>query len=69
MIRAASTIAAPAAARATRTPWNQFRRRWTEFMVGRPEDRLIAGLWSPEEGRRAIYLGVLGLLALRRRLR
>ena len=61
--QAASTIA-PAAARATRTPWNQFRRRWTEFMVGRPEDRLIAGLWTADEGRRAIYLGVLGLLAL-----
>ncbi len=33
-------------------------------MVGRPEDRLIAGLWSAEQGRRAIYLGVLGLLVL-----
>jgi diguanylate cyclase (GGDEF)-like protein len=62
--QAASTIAVPAAARASRTPWNQFRRRWTEFMVGRPEDRLIAGLWTADQGRRAIYLGVLGLLAL-----
>jgi diguanylate cyclase (GGDEF)-like protein len=60
----APTIAVPAAALASRTPWNQFRRRWTEFMVGRPEDRLIAGLWSAEQGRRAIYLGVLGLLVL-----
>ena len=62
--QAVSTIAVPAAALASRTPWNQFRRRWTEFMVGRPEDRLVAGLWSAEEGRRAIYLGVLGLLVL-----
>jgi len=59
-----STIAVPAAALAGRTPWNQFRRRWTEFMVGRPEDRLIAGLWSAEEGRRTLYAGVLGLLVL-----
>jgi diguanylate cyclase (GGDEF)-like protein len=60
----ASTIAVPAAALAARTPWNQFRRRWTEFMVGRPEDRLIAGLWTAEEGRRTLYVGVLGLLIL-----
>ena len=33
-------------------------------MVGRPEDRLVAGLWSPEQGRRALYLGLLGLLVL-----
>jgi diguanylate cyclase (GGDEF)-like protein len=64
MNRQAVTIAAPAAARASRTPWNQFRRRWAEFMVGRPEDRLVAGLWSAEQGRRAIYIGVLGLLVL-----
>jgi diguanylate cyclase (GGDEF)-like protein len=64
MRQAASTIAVPAVALASRTPWNQFRRRWTEFMVGRPEDRLLAGLWSAEQGRRAIYLGVLGLLVL-----
>jgi diguanylate cyclase (GGDEF)-like protein len=62
--QAESTIAVPAAALATRTPWNQLRRRWAEFMVGRPEDRLIAGLWTAEQGRRAIYLGVLGLLVL-----
>ena len=61
---AASTIAVPAAALASRSPWNQLRRRWVEFMVGRPEDRLIAGLWSADEGRRALYLGLLGLLVL-----
>jgi diguanylate cyclase (GGDEF)-like protein len=58
------TIAVPAAAVASRTPWNQLRRQWTEFMVGRPEDRMIAGLWTAEQGRRAVYLGVLGLLLL-----
>jgi diguanylate cyclase (GGDEF)-like protein len=61
---AASTIAVPAAAVASRSPWNQLRRRWVEFMVGRPEDRLIAGLWTADQGRRAIYLGLLGLLVL-----
>ncbi len=63
-LRAASTIPVPAAALASRSAWNQLRRRWIEFMVGRPEDRLIAGLWSAEEGRRALYLGLLGLLVL-----
>jgi hypothetical protein len=62
--RAASTIAVPAAALASRSAWNQLRRRWVEFMVGRPEDRLIAGLWSAEEGRRALFVGLLGLLVL-----
>jgi diguanylate cyclase (GGDEF)-like protein len=61
----AATIEVPAAAaRASRTPWNQLRRRWKELMVGRPEDQLVAGLWSAEQGRRAIYLGVVGLLVL-----
>ena len=41
-----SPITAPAAAAAARTPWNHFRRRWAEWMVGRPEDLLIAGLWT-----------------------
>jgi diguanylate cyclase (GGDEF)-like protein len=62
--RAAATIAVPAAALASRSAWNQLRRRWIEFMVGRPEDRLIAGLWSAEEGRRALFVGLLGLLIL-----
>jgi diguanylate cyclase (GGDEF)-like protein len=47
-----------------RTPWNQFRRRWTEWMIGRPEDRLIAGLWTASESRAALYLGLLLLLLL-----
>jgi diguanylate cyclase (GGDEF)-like protein len=33
-------------------------------MVGRPEDRLIAGLWSAGESRTALYLGLLLLLML-----
>lgn len=57
-------IARPALAAATRTPWNQFRRRWAEWVLGRPEDRLIAGLWTATESRAALYLGLLLLLLL-----
>jgi diguanylate cyclase (GGDEF)-like protein len=57
-------IGAKAAAAATRTPWNHFRRRWSEWMVGRPEDRLITGLWTAGESRAALYLGLLLLLLL-----
>jgi diguanylate cyclase (GGDEF)-like protein len=59
-----SPIGAKAAAAATRTPWNHFRRRWSDWMVGRPEDRLIAGLWTASESRAALYLGLLLLLLL-----
>jgi diguanylate cyclase (GGDEF)-like protein len=59
-----SPITAPAAAAAARTPWNHFRRRWAEWMVGRPEDLLIAGLWTANESRAALYLGLLLLLLL-----
>lgn len=59
-----SPIGAKAAAAATRTPWNHFRRRWSEWMVGRPEDLLIAGLWTAGESRTALYLGLLLLLVL-----
>ena len=59
-----SPIEAKAAAAAARTPWNHFRRRWSEWMVGRPEDRLIAGLWTAGESRAALYLGLLLLLLL-----
>ncbi len=57
-------IATPASAAAARTPWNHFRRRWTEWMIGRPEDRLLAGLWTAGESRAALYLGLLLLLLL-----
>jgi diguanylate cyclase (GGDEF)-like protein len=57
-------IGAKAAAAASRTPWNHFRRRWSEWMVGRPEDLLIAGLWTSGESRAALYLGLLLLLLL-----
>jgi diguanylate cyclase (GGDEF)-like protein len=63
-LRTHPPIAAPAAAVASRTPWNHFRRRWTDWMVGRPEDRLIAGLWTAAESRTALYLGLLLLLLL-----
>jgi diguanylate cyclase (GGDEF)-like protein len=63
-MRPTSPIVAPAAAAAARTPWNQFRRRWGEWMVGRPEDHLIAGSWTPNESRAALYLGLLLLLLL-----
>jgi diguanylate cyclase (GGDEF)-like protein len=63
-MRSTSPIAAPAAAAATRTPWNHFRRRWAEWAVGRPEDLLIAGIWSAGESRAALYLGLLLLLLL-----
>jgi diguanylate cyclase (GGDEF)-like protein len=63
-LRTHPPIAAPAAAVAARTPWNHFRRRWTDWMVGRPEDRLIAGLWTAAESRAALYLGLLLLLLL-----
>ena len=63
-IRNTLPIAAPAAAAAARTPWNHFRRRWADWMVGRPEDRLIAGLWTAAESRAALYLGLLLLLLL-----
>ena len=33
-------------------------------MSGRPEDRLIAGLWTANESRAALYLGLLLLLLL-----
>ncbi len=33
-------------------------------MIGRPEDRLIAGLWTANESRAALYLGLLLLLLL-----
>jgi diguanylate cyclase (GGDEF)-like protein len=62
--RTTPPIGARAAAAAARTPWNHFRRRWGEWMVGRPEDRLIAGLWSAGESRAALYLGLLLLLLL-----
>jgi diguanylate cyclase (GGDEF)-like protein len=62
-LRPTSPIAVPAAA-AARTPWNHFRRRWVEWMVGRPEDLLIAGLWTASESRTALYLGLLMLLLL-----
>jgi hypothetical protein len=55
---------ARAAAVAARTPWNHFRRRWTEWMIGRPEDQLIAGLWTVTESRAAFYLGLMLLLLL-----
>jgi diguanylate cyclase (GGDEF)-like protein len=57
-------IAAPVAAAAARTPWNQLRRQWGEWLSGRPEDRLIAGLWTANESRAALYLGLLLLLLL-----
>jgi diguanylate cyclase (GGDEF)-like protein len=63
-MRPTSPIAVPAAAAAARTPWNHFRRRWAEWMVGRPEDLLIAGLWTASESRAALYLGLLMLLLL-----
>jgi diguanylate cyclase (GGDEF)-like protein len=63
-MRSISPIAAPAAAAAARTPWNQLRRRWVEWMVGRPEDLLIAGAWTASESRAALYLGLLLLLLL-----
>jgi diguanylate cyclase (GGDEF)-like protein len=59
-----SPIGTQATAAATRTPWNHFRRRWSEWMVGRPEDLLIAGLWTAGESRTALYLGLLLLLVL-----
>jgi len=64
VLRTDSPIATPAAAAAARTPWNHFRRRWADWMVGRPEDRLIAGLWTAAESRAALYLGLLLLLLL-----
>ncbi len=57
-------IAVPVAAAAARTPWNQLRRQWAEWMGGRPEDLLIAGLWTASESRAALYLGLLLLLLL-----
>jgi diguanylate cyclase (GGDEF)-like protein len=57
-------ISAPVAAAAARTPFNQFRRQWSEWMGGRPEDLLIAGLWTASESRAALYLGLLLLLLL-----
>jgi diguanylate cyclase (GGDEF)-like protein len=62
-LRPHSVLAAPAAA-AARTPWNQFRRQAREWLNGRPEDRLIAGLWTAQESLAALYLGLLLLLLL-----
>ena len=63
-LRPTTPIAAPVAAAVARTPWNQLRRQWGEWMSGRPEDRLIAGLWTASESRVALYLGLLLLLLL-----